>query len=533
MRWDWRFSILLTGIILFPGWLRAEGRPEESRSLGREVAIARHWQKGEEYAHPLREVIEYGKRLFTANWTVQEGAGRPGAKGTSSLLTDGQQPLVFPRNFNRLSGPDANSCAGCHNAPFGIPGGGGDIVTNVFVMGQRFDFVSFDATDGTIGKESRDEHGTPITLHTVGNFRATLGLLGAGYIEMLARQMTEELRVIRDSLQPGQACTLVAKGVTFGILARHADGTWDTSRVEGIPFQSLITKGNLSPPSLIIRPFHQSGSIVSLRQFTTNAFNHHHGMQAVERFGVGTDHDNDGFSNELTQADITAVTLYQATLAVPGRVIPKDAIVERAVWLGEQRFSQIGCAACHVPQLPLIREGWIFTEPSIYNPPGNLRPSTAPTDPVSPITVDLTSELLPLPRLKLESGVVAVPAYTDLKLHDITTGSGDPNEEPLDINRHVGTPEFFAGNRKFLTRRLWGAANEPPYFHHGKFTTLREAILAHAGEALSSRTAFTALPTDQQDAMIEFLKTLQVLPPGTPHLIVDEQYQKRRWPPLS
>ena len=56
-------------------------------------------------------------------------------------------------------------------------------------------------------------------------------------------------------------------------------------------------------------------------------------------------------------------------------------------------------------------------------------------------------------------------------------------ELPLDMQAKPGTEAFFAGNTKFLTRKLWGAANEPPYFHHGQFTTMREAILAHAGEA--------------------------------------------------
>ena len=50
------------------------------------------------------------------------------------------------------------------------------------------------------------------------------------------------------------------------------------------------------------------------------------------------------------------------------------------------------------------------------------------------------------------------------------------------------------GNCRFLTKRLWGAANEPPFFHHGLFTTLRQSILAHAGEARPSRRAFEALP---------------------------------------
>ncbi len=59
---------------------------------------------------------------------------------------------------------------------------------------------------------------------------------------------------------------------------------------------------------------------------------------------------------------------------------------------------------------------------------------------------------------------------------------------------------------------------------------MREAVLAHAGEALGSRQAFQALDPSGQDALIEFLKTLQVLPPGAKDLIVDENYKKKDWP---
>ena len=76
-----------------------------------------------------------------------------------------------------------------------------------------------------------------------------------------------------------------------------------------------------------------------------------------------------------------------------------------------------------------------------------------------------------------------------------------------------GSAGFLGGNRRFLTKKLWGAANERPYFHHGLYTTLRETTLAHSGEALASRQAFVALTDDERDPVIEFLKSLQVLPP--------------------
>jgi CxxC motif-containing protein (DUF1111 family) len=114
-----------------------------------------------------------------------------------------------------------------------------------------------------------------------------------------------------------------------------------------------------------------------------------------------------------------------------------------------------------------------------------------------------------------------VPAYTDLKLHDITSGPDDPNRESLDMHQPAGSAAFFAGNSRFLTKKLWGAANEPPYFHHGKFTTMRQAIEAHAGEAQETTDAWLALS----------VKTLQVLPPGTQALVVDDKGHPRQWPP--
>lgn len=494
--------------------------------VGREVSVERHLVDGEEHDLPTEELVEHGKLLFDAVWTIQEGGGRPLTKGVGAPLSDPSSPLVFPRNFNRLSAPDSNSCAGCHNIP--RSGGGGDFVANVFVLGQRFDFATFDHLDPIFTRGSLDEDGNTVLLQTLANERNTLGMFGSGYIEMLARQMTAELQAIRDGLSPGDAAPLAAKGVTFGVLARAADGSWDTSGVEGLAAPSLASSSPSEPPSLVIRPFHQAGAVISLREFTNNAFNHHHGIQSAERFGDGMDPDGDGFADELTRADVTAATIFQAQLAVPGRVIPRDPEIEAAVLVGEQRFDQIGCTGCHVPALPLDDRGWIFTEPNPYNPPGNVQVGESPT-----LSIDLASRRLDEPRLPVDrrSGVVWVPAFTDLKLHDITSGPGDPNAEPLNMHHAAGSPEFFAGNTRFLTRKLWGVANEPPFFHHGQYTTLREAIEAHHGEAEVSFQGWMALSDDERDGIIEFLKTLQVLPEGTRHLVVDERGDPRRWPP--
>ena len=525
-----------------------------SSQTGREVAIPVHLQDGDEFTTPIAQLIQFGAKLFNAKFTIQEGAGRPLTKGTGAPLSDPSGPLAFPRNFDRMSSPDANSCSGCHNAP--VPGAGGDRVTEVFVLAQRFDHLTFDRSDGIATRGAVDESGKFVamesndtTTHAATNERKTIGMNGSGFVEMLARQITADLQAERDATPLGRSTELTSKNISFGTLKHNWDGTWDTSQIQGLAAPSLVSSGT-TPPSLIIRPLHQVGNVISIRQFSNNAFNHHHGMQSEERFGLGVDADGDGVVNELTTADLTAASLFQATMAVPGRVVHNDPAIEHAVLRGEHLFDKIGCSGCHIDALPLTGDNnpglpgqpaWIYFEPNPYNPATgpnspNLRlgpvnyPSTAPA-----LTVDLTSDELPLPRLKPHGGVVMVPAYTDLKLHDISATSRpatDPECEPLDQNQPAGSDAFFAGNCKFITRKLWGFYNQGGAFmHHGKFTTAREAVEAHNGEALAQRQAFDALAADDQNALIEFLKSLQVLPTGAKSLVVDERGHPKRWPP--
>ena len=528
--------------------LTAVGQTADSE-IGREISIPKHLQNGEEFTTPLAQLIQYGAQLFAAKFTGQEGAGRPLTKGTGKPLSDPSSPLTFPRNFDRLSSPEANSCGGCHSAPF--VGGGGDRVTEVFVLAQRFDHLTFNHDDLTKTRGAADELGKFVTLNDVANERKTIGMNGSGFLEMVARQMTADLRAIAAAIPLGSSRPLVSKGVSFGIITHNADGTWNTSMVAGLPAPSLETSG-ATVPSLIIYPYHQSGAEASIRQFTNTAMNHHHGMQSEERFGLDTDPDGDGIENELTVADITAISLYQATLPVPGRVIPNNPAVEQANIVGEMLFHGIGCTTCHAtltltannnPGLP-GQPGWIYVEPNPYNPntgpnapnlqlgPANY-PISAPA-----LTVDLTSDKLPGPRLQPNpQGSVMVPAYTDLKLHDISATSdpaNDPECEPLDQNQQAGSAAFFAGNCKFITRKLWGFYNQGGAFmHHGKFTTAREAVEAHHGEASLQRQKFDALPADQQNDVIEFLKSLRVLPPGTKSVVVDEHGNPKNWPPFE
>ena len=151
----------------------------DSSQIGNEVAIPVHLRDGEEYQRSIPQLLDFGRNLFTARWTVQEGAGRPLTNGAGGHLVDSQTPLVFPRNFNRISAPDTNSCAGCHNAP--DVGGGGDIVSNVFVLAQRFDFATFNLADTIPMKGALDERGLPVTLQKYRQFPEDRGHVRLGF----------------------------------------------------------------------------------------------------------------------------------------------------------------------------------------------------------------------------------------------------------------------------------------------------------------------------------------------------------------
>lgn len=58
-------------ILLAPSESSAEG------DIGREVAVSRHLQDGQEFQLSLQALIEHGKKLFTAVWTIQEGGADP------------------------------------------------------------------------------------------------------------------------------------------------------------------------------------------------------------------------------------------------------------------------------------------------------------------------------------------------------------------------------------------------------------------------------------------------------------------------
>jgi cytochrome c peroxidase len=416
-------------------------------------------------------LIAHGRRLFVGKFTAADGAGRP-------LATQADLPTArraAARAFQRLSGPDAAACAGCHNDP--LPGGAGDFAANAFTS-EGLRNAEFDILDPQFSSERNTSH-----------------LFGAGLLELLAREMTAALHGQRDAAlaqarASGAPATvaLSAKGVDFGRLTALPDGLIDHAGVKGVD------------PDLVVRPFSRKGVVGSLRRFTVNAMNAHHGMQAVERYGArwtgSPDHDGDGVGVELGEGDVSAVVAFQAALPPPTDAPPDDPEWARRAAEGRAAFAALGCAACHAPALPL--DSLIFTDPSPYEGAGTLRAG----DVAQPIAIDLGALPWAAALERDAQGRWLVPVYGDLRRHVIVDAqvAGFADET---------LSQGFVAPDAFKTAELWGAGDSAPYGHRGDLTTLDDAIRAHGGEARAARDAYVAADEDLRAAVIAFLKALR------------------------
>lgn len=444
--------------------------PWSEKALQQDVDIEALAASGQD---PIPVLQPLGEHLFSAKFTSLDGAGRPDATGA---IVPTKVRRKSHLTFQRLAGLDANACASCHNEP--VAGGAGSFTANVFVS-EGFESADFDTIDPQFSNE-----------------RNTNAIQGAGLIELLAREMTSDLRkqrkeVLAEARKSGQPAKaqLETKGVSFGSLTAYPDGTLDVSGLEGID------------DDLTLRPFSQKGVFSSLRQFTVNAMNAHHGIQASERFDskwTGTDDfDADGYSAEMTPGQISALVAWQATLPAPTRKQDLPEVWQQAADEGERRFAEIGCASCHVPALPL--DSLVFHDPGPFDTAGTLRQSEMDT----PLALDLATLdwVKALPRD--DQGRVLVPLFGDLKRHKIADAANDTFGNELLAQR-------FVARDVFITAELWGIGSTAPYGHRGDLTTLNEVILAHGGAAGESRKAYDALSEKDRQSVIAFLRSLEI-----------------------
>jgi cytochrome c peroxidase len=414
----------------------------------------------------IKKAIEDGRTLFRTRFNTRDGAGRPMATGDSKPTS---RLRIVANPFDRVGGPDASACSSCHNQP--KIGGSGDSAANVFV-GAHF-----------------ADPPTPSTAPRDTNERNTVGLFGSGVIEIIAREMTEALHEQRaNALEMAKRSDssvnvkLRAKGVDFGVIAVFPDGYIDYRGIEGLDYD------------LVVKPFGIKGIVISLREFTIGALNQHHGIQAMERFGwerTGMkDFDEDGVDDEFSIGQVTALTIFQASLPPPRQKWSENAELLAKEKRGGELFGSFGCASCHIPAIVLNSS--IFFEPNKFNRPGALTPQyTANT-----IALNLESNLNMDDR-----GRYIARAFTDLKRHRMC-------DREVRFLCNEMRKQDNVGLELFMTQKLWDLATSGPYCHRGDCTTLGEAILVHGGEGRASRDAFVMAPMEDKRALIAYLNTL-------------------------
>ena len=151
---------------------------------------------------------------------------------------------------------------------------------------------------------------------------------------------------------------------------------------------------------------------------------------------------------------------------------------------GEGLFDKIGCATCHVETL-----------------------TTAPAG------------------TKINGGTFTIPAalssvtfhpWGDFLMHDVGTGDGilQATREHYGkrvfqmMSDYLSKQDFEGSRNKIRTAPLWGVRLRPRLMHDGESLTLRDAITRHRGEAVHVSQKFEKLKGEEQEAIIEFLKSL-------------------------
>jgi CxxC motif-containing protein (DUF1111 family) len=151
---------------------------------------------------------------------------------------------------------------------------------------------------------------------------------------------------------------------------------------------------------------------------------------------------------------------------------------------GNRLFVEVGCATCHVETL-----------------------TTAPAG----TKINGGTFIIPVAL-----GTVTFHPYGDFLMHDVGTGDGILQATPEHYGKKVfdmmsgylANQNFEGSRNKIRTAPLWGVRLRPRLMHDGESLTFRDAIRRHSGEALHVTQKFEKLKKDDQDAVLEFLKSL-------------------------
>jgi hypothetical protein len=419
---------------------------------------------------PFRS-IRRGRNLFQRKFTIAQGFGPRTGDGHGDITGDGS-----------IGAGLVDSCAGCHGRPRGSAGFGGDVFTR---------------------PDSRDAP----------------HLFGLGIIEMLADEITQDLRQIRDQAiaraqktQRAVVVPLKSKGISYGKIRVNPDGSVDPFQLEGVN------------EDLRVRPFFHQGGTISIREFVVGALNAEMGLEAFDpdlavasaggkvvtpsgmvldgsldtiesppASSESEDPDLDGIANEIPVSLVDHLEFYLLNYFKPGT--DRQTKETRK---GKSIFDEIQCTNCHIATLVIERDRRVADVETSYNPQQGIFNDLFAV--ATPLFQELPGSESPSIKKPQEQQFVVNNLYADFKRHDL-----GPNfwERSFD-----GTL-----TKEFMTEPLWGVGSTAPYGHDGRSIHLRSVILRHGGEAREERDRFARLPDHKQGQVLEFLQSLVLFPP--------------------
>ncbi|MBW2716928.1 MAG: hypothetical protein JRD03_12665 [Deltaproteobacteria bacterium] len=429
----------------------AQGLPGEGRHLDL-VGVDVTQAAIERGSVSLREIRRQGQLIFSVPFNKADGYGDGPGIDPDPTSPGGRPTLQDNGTFLRVNGLDAQSCLECHAivsnrsvpATFGV-GGVGGAVSNAMLLPLRVD-----PQDGTFD----------------GRFINPPFLFGSGGVQLLAQEMTLDLRVQADAAEadPDVPVALATHGVSFGtIVYESASGDFDLSGIEGID------------DDLVVRPFGRKGEFHTVRDFALGALIFHFGIQPVEIVGPGVDGDDDGVADEISVGEVSALEIFSTTLTPP-----VQTRLDRAARAGRTLFEAAGCSDCHIP----------FLETR-----GRILEYRLPEDPGAAGFYSVNLSRAPVRFAKAPKGSLRVPLFADLKRHHMGPDLAENFGSHLDAY--------------FTTARLWGIWDTAPYLHDGRATTLVEAITLHGGEAQPARDHFVAFTETEKAQFLAYLATLR------------------------
>ena len=398
------------------------------------------------------EKIAAGKILFEHEWSVNDPLCGKG---------DGLGPV-----FN------AQSCVACHFQG-GIGGSSGNHL-NVVAFEVHRDDTDAEFRSGVVHKNAiskeLQESKSNVNQMFPKFMRSFTALTGGGSYGGSCEVAPPTLQTIEETVDPVVYHELNSPAL-FGVglideisnvtvsfhghkrlankIAEEMSGEFDGNRLGMI---NMVDGG--------VGKFGWKGQFASLEDFVASACAMEIGLtNSLHAQPVPKEHyaDHDA-KMDMTRKQLNELVCFVRSLPRPEQIMPTDPAAIEQVNHGEEIFSSVGCADCHVKDFGGIPG--IYSDFHLYN--------------LEPVVVK-------------NSG-----GYSD----------GKPEEE-FDFDRSRPHPD------QWQTPALWGVADSAPYFHDGGSHTLRSAIERHRGQADSTLQRFESLTKYDQACLIKFLKSLK------------------------